>query len=383
MVVNGTTNGTAPSGDVEDTPFGYFSAGPSKLPDEVMKKAQRDFISYGNSRVGVMELSHRSPEYLAINDEALSGVRRIFNVPNNYKVIFLQGGGTGQFAAVPLNFLPEGSSADYCVTGTWSDKSYKEAKRFANVKSVCPMKKFTCVPDESTWSRDPNASYMYYCDNETVHGIEFGFIPSNEGQFANVPVVADMSSNFGTRIFDVNRFGAVFAAAQKNVGPAGCTIAFVRDDLIGKARPYCPTILDYQIMAKNDSLYNTPVTFSIYMTKLVMDWIEENGGLAQMEENSKKKSQLLYDIIDGSNGFYTTEIPQNSRSRCNVVFRLKNGDEALESEFLSAAKKNNLLALKGHRSVGGVRASIYNAISLPMVQKLASFMQEFQSNHNL
>jgi len=379
---NHVTNGDCANGEAGGSSFGYFSAGPSKLPDEVMLKAQSEFLSYGSSRVSVMELSHRSPEYLAINDDAIGCVRRLFNVPNNYKVLFMSGGGTGQFSAVPLNLLKEGQTADYLVTGTWSEKAIKEAKRYGTVNNVHPMTKFTTVPDESTWSRTKDASYLYYCDNETVHGVEFPFIPSSEGDFANVPVVADMSSNFGTRVFDINRFGIVYAAVQKNLGPAGCTIVIAREDLLGKAHKFCPSIMDYEQVAKGNSVMNTPVTFSVYMTKLVMEWVEQNGGLPAMEKNSEIKSKMLYDIIDNSDGFYTSMVAKHCRSRCNVVFRLKGGDEALESEFVSAAKKSNLLSLKGHRSVGGIRASIYNAISIQMVEKLADFMKDFQQNHS-
>ena len=294
----------------------------------------------------------------------------------------MSGGGTGQFSAVPLNLLGEGKTADYVVTGTWSDKAMKEAKKYGTVNNVHPLSKFTSVPDESLWSRTKDASYLYYCDNETVHGVEFPFIPSNEGDFANVPVVADMSSNFGTRLFDINRFGAVYAAVQKNLGPAGCTVVIAREDLLGKAHKFCPQILDYDQIAKGNSVMNTPVTFSVYMTKLVMEWVEHNGGLEQMEKDSHIKSTMLYNIIDNSDGFYTSVVDKSYRSRCNVVFRLKGGDTDLESAFVSAAKKSNLLSLKGHRSVGGIRASIYNAISTPMVEKLAEFMKDFQANHS-
>ena len=318
---------------------------------------------------------------MAINDDAIACVRRIFNVPNNYKVMFMAGGGTGQFAAVPLNLSAEGKSADYCVSGTWSEKAFKEAKKFGNSNCVFSVNKFTTIPDESTWSRDKDASYLYYCDNETIHGVEFPFIPSNEGDFANVPVVADMSSNLGTRIFDVNRFGVIYATVQKNLGPAGCTIVIAREDLLGRPRSFCPSVFDYSQTSKANSLMNTPVTYSVYMTKLVMEWIEDNGGLSQMENDSKAKSQLLYDVIDSSDGFYSSVVDKMFRSRVNVVFRLKDGDEQLEAAFISAAKKNNLLSLKGHRSVGGIRASIYNAISLKMVEKLAQFMRDFQKSN--
>ena len=317
---------------------------------------------------------------MKINDDAIACIRQLFKVPANYKIMFMQGGGTGQFAAVPLNLLPEGGTADYLVTGTWSEKAAKEAKKFGSVNVIKPDK-FTSIPDEASWNRNENASYIYYCDNETVHGVEFGFVPSSEGKYAHIPVVADMSSNFGTRPVDISKYGMVFAAVQKNLGPAGCTIVIIREDLIGKQRSICPSIFDYQQMEKANSLLNTPVTFSVYMTKLVMQWVERHGGLSEMAENSGTKSNMLYNLIDTSDGFYTSLVSPNCRSRCNVVFRLKGGDESLEAEFLSAAKKHNLLALKGHRSVGGVRASIYNAISVAAVEKLAKFMKDFKDSH--
>ena len=317
---------------------------------------------------------------MAMNDEALACVRHLYNVPSNYKIVFMQGGGTGQFAAVPLNLLPEGGTADYIVSGTWSDKAAKEAKKYGNVNVIKPDE-FTSIPDESSWNRSGNASYLYYCDNETVHGVEYGFVPSSHGKYAEIPIVADMSSNFGTRPVDVSKFGLIFATVQKNLGPSGCTIVIIREDLIGKQRKICPTIFDYQQMVKANSLLNTPVTFSVYMTKLVMEWVDRYGGLIQMEKNSATKSKMLYDIIDGSDGFYTSDVSPDCRSRVNVVFRLEGGDESLEAEFLSAAKKINLLGLKGHRSVGGVRASIYNAVSIPAVEKLAKFMKDFKEQH--
>lgn len=376
---NGTSHEGA--GDAPEELLGYFSAGPAKLPDEVLRIAQDEFRSYRTSKVGVMELSHRSPEYMAINDEAIACIRQLFNVPSNYKIIFMQGGGTGQMATVPLNLLPEGGTADYIVTGTWSEKAAKEAKKYGNVNVIKPDK-FTSIPDESTWNRSENASYLYYCDNETVHGVEFQFVPSTQGKYADIPIVADMSSNFGSRPVDISKFGLVFATVQKNLGPSGCTIVIVREDLIGKQRSICPSIFDYQQMVKANSLLNTPVTFSVYMTKLVMEWVERYGGLVQMQKNSATKSKMLYDIIDSSDGFYTSLVVNDCRSRVNVVFRIKGGDESIEAEFLAAAKKVNLLALKGHRSVGGVRASIYNAVSIPAVEKLAKFMKDFKTQHS-
>lgn len=382
VIENGFTNSHAGSADsCSDELIGYFSAGPAKLPDEVMRIAQQEFVNYSNCKVGVLELSHRSPEYMAINDDAIACVRRLFNIPANYKVLFMAGGGTGQFAGVPLNLLPEGGTADYVMTGTWSEKAVKEAKKYGSVNVIKPDE-FTSVPNESTWNRNENASYLYYCDNETVHGVEYGFVPDNGGKYAHIPIVADMSSNFGTRPFDINKFGMVFAAVQKNLGPSGSTIVIIREDLIGKARPTCPTIFDYQQMAKANSLLNTPTTFSVYMTKLVMEWVERNGGVGEMQKHSQKKSKMLYDIIDDSDGFYTSLVSPDSRSRVNVVFRLKGGDESLEAEFISTAKKNNLLAIKGHRSVGGIRVSIYNAVSVPVVEKLGKFMTEFKESRS-
>ena len=324
-------------------------------------------------------LFSRSGEYLAINDEALASIRRIFEVPNNYKVLLMAGGGTGQFSAVPLNLLKEGQSADYCVTGFWSERALTEAKKFGSAKNVINLSKFNTIPEEPSWNRSEDASYFYYCDNETIHGVEFPFIPGGDDKCASVPLVADMSSNLGSRAFDVNKFGVCYAAVHKNLGPAGCTVVIAREDLLGSASTHCPTILDYEQIARGNSVINTPTTFSIYVTKLVLDWLEDNGGLPQMEQNSQVKAKLLYDVIDNSNDFYTCEVLPQFRSRCNVVFRIKGGDELLEKGFVEAAKLNNLLALEGHFTVGGLRASLYNAVSVSVVEKLAHFMQDFQA----
>jgi phosphoserine aminotransferase len=382
MVENGVSNGESNGVAGHEEELGYFSAGPSKIPAAVMEKAQREFLQYKNTQVSAMELSHRSPDYLAINKAAEENARKLLDVPANYKIIFMAGGGQGQFAAVPLNLLSDTGSADYVVTGTWSDKGIKEAQKYGTVNNVFPQKSFTSVPAEESWNRDPKADYIYLCDNETVHGLEYSFFPSQEGEFANVPVVADMSSNIMSKRVDVSKYGLIYAAAQKNIGPAGMTMVIIREDLLGKTKKICPTILDYAVNVKNDSIVNTPNTYSLYMTNLVFEWILENGGLDAMEKEATKKSSLLYEVVDNSQGFYTSNIPKDSRSRCNVVFRLKGGDEALEAEFIAQAKKVRLLALKGHRSVGGIRASIYNAVTFTAVQRLASFMQEFQKSHS-
>lgn len=357
-----------------------FGAGPAKLPEEVLLEVQRDLIQHGQSGISVMEMSHRSKEYADIHLKALQSVRDILNVPDNYKVLFMQGGGTGIFSAICMNLMGKTGVADYCVTGTWSTLAAKEAAKYGKVNMVFPKPaKFTTVPDQSTWKLDPNASYVYYCDNETVNGVEFPFIPETNG----VTLVADMSSNMLSRPFDITKFGLIFGGAQKNIGPAGITVVVVREDLIGNAMPTTPTILDFKATADNNSLYNTPPTFTIYVMGLVFEWIKKKGGLEAMNANALTKSQLIYKAIENSNGFYTCPVDLKYRSRMNVPFRAGSatGDEALEAEFLKGAEKLAMVQLKGHRSVGGIRASLYNAVSVENAQVLAKYMADFHNSH--
>lgn len=354
-----------------------FGAGPAKLPHEVLKDVQRELLAYGNTQISILELSHRSNDFNNVINNAQATLRDILNVPENYRILFMQGGGTGIFAAIPLNILNTGT-ADYLVTGSWSAKAAKEATKYGKVNMVLPKTtKYTEIPAPSTWNLDPNASYVYYCDNETVHGIEYGFIPETNG----VPLVADMSSNVLSRPFDISRFAVIFAGAQKNIGPAGVTLVIIRDDLLGRAMNVCPTVLNFTVMANDNSLHNTPPVFQIYVVGLVFDWIKRNGGVEGMQNLAKKKSSKIYDMIDSSGGFYTCPIKRDARSRMNIPFRISNGDENLEKEFLSGAAARGMLQLKGHRSVGGIRASLYNAVTVEEAEALADYMKWFHNEH--
>ncbi|XP_051951030.1 phosphoserine aminotransferase-like [Xyrauchen texanus] len=359
-----------------------FGAGPAKLPESVLFKAQKELLDYSGIGISILEMSHRSSDFTKILKAAENLLRELLNVPENYKILFLQGGGSGQFSAVPLNLigLNEDRCADYLVTGAWSAKAAIEAEKYGKVNVIHPkLDSYTKIPDTSTWSLNPSASYFYYCCNETVHGVEFNFIPDTKG----VVLICDMSSNFLSRPVDVSKFGLIFAGAQKNVGCAGVTVVIVREDLLGKALKECPITLDYQVQASNDSLYNTPPCFSIYIMGLVLEWIRNNGGANAMELLSKQKSAMIYDIINSSNGFYTCPVDEACRSRMNIPFRIrkKEGDESLEKLFLDGASKLGMISLKGHRSVGGIRASLYNAVTVADVKALATYMEEFLRDH--
>ncbi|XP_052284080.1 phosphoserine aminotransferase-like isoform X1 [Dreissena polymorpha] len=359
-----------------------FSPGPAKLPDEVLLQAQKDFLNYAGTGVSVMELSHRSPEFEKILKTAETDLRALLSIPANYKVLFLQGGGNGQFSAVPFNLmnLKPSQTADYIVTGTWSANAATEAQKYGKVNYVLPKTKtYTNIPDLSEWKLSPDASYVYYCDNETIHGVEFQFIPETHG----VPLVCDMSSNILTRKFDVSKFGLIFAGAQKNIGCAGCTVVIIREDLIGQALPSTPSVFCYTTQSANNSLFNTPPTYSIYIMGLVFSWKLEHGGVEGMEENSRKKSDLIYDVMDNSSGFFVGPINKNCRSRTNVTFRIgsREGCDVLEKKFLDMASKCGMKELKGHRSVGGIRASLYNAVTAEETKVLADFMKDFFQTH--
>ncbi|XP_022620525.1 phosphoserine aminotransferase [Seriola dumerili] len=359
-----------------------FGAGPAKLPQSVLLQAQKELLNYSGVGISVLEMSHRSSDFNKILNKTESLLRELLNIPDNYKVMFLQGGGSGQFSAVPLNLigLKEDKCADYLVTGTWSSKAAKEAEKYGKINIVHPkLDSYTKIPDSSSWTLNPSASYVYYCCNETVHGVEYNFTPETNG----VVLVSDMSSNFLSRPVDVSKFGLIFAGAQKNVGCAGVTVVIVREDLLGHALKECPIVLDYKVQAENNSLYNTPPCFSIYIMGLVLEWIKNNGGSAAMETLNKQKSSMIYDIINASNGFYSCPVDQGCRSRMNVTFRVgkKEGDDALEKEFLDGASKRGMISLKGHRSVGGIRASLYNAVTLEDTEALAAYMKEFLKEH--
>ena len=350
-----------------------FSAGPAVLPKAVLQQAQAELLDWHGSGMSVMEMSHRGKEYMGIHAQAEADLRELMGIPKNYKVLFLQGGGHLQFSMVPLNLLRGKASADYVNTGEWSKKAIGEAKKFTNVNVVADNKDKNCtyVPAFNTWKLDKDAAYVHYTPNETIGGVEFNWIP-NTGE---VPLVADMSSNILSRPVDVWKYGLIYAGAQKNIGQAGLTIVIVREDLVGLADPRLPTMLDYKTHADNDSMYNTPPTFAIYVAGLVFQWLKKNGGIGVMEKNNIAKANLLYAAIDASNGFYHCPVNKADRSRMNVPFTLK--DAALDGDFLKQADARGLLQLKGHRSVGGMRASIYNAMPFAGVQALVDFMNEF------
>ncbi|MEK7811044.1 MAG: 3-phosphoserine/phosphohydroxythreonine transaminase [Pseudomonadota bacterium] len=350
-----------------------FSAGPAVLPKEVLQQAQAELLDWHGSGMSVMEMSHRGKEYMGIHAQAEADLRELLGIPANYKVLFLQGGAHLQFSMIPLNLLRGKTSVDYVNTGEWSKKAIGEAKKFAGVNVVADNKDKNCtyVPAFNTWKLDKDAAYVHYTPNETIGGVEFNWIP----QTGDVPLVADMSSNILSRQIDVTKFGLIYAGAQKNIGPAGLTLVIVREDLVGHADARLPTMLDYKIHADNESMYNTPPTYGIYMAGLVFQWLKKNGGIAAMEKNNIAKANLLYAAIDGSNGFYNCPVAKDDRSRMNVPFTLK--DAGLDGDFLKQADARGLLQLKGHRSVGGMRASIYNAMPLAGVQTLVDFMNEF------
>ena len=350
-----------------------FSAGPAVLPHEVLLQAKEELLDWHGSGMSVMEMSHRGKEFMGIAAQAEQDLRDLLAIPANYKVLFLQGGAHLQFAMIPLNLLRGKASADYVNTGEWSKKAIGEAKKFCDVNVVANNadRNFSYVPAFNTWKLDPKAAYVHYTSNETIGGVEFNWVPD----VGAVPLVADMSSHILSRPMDVSKYGLIYAGAQKNIGPAGLCIVIVREDLIGHAYPGIPTMLDYKTHAENDSMYNTPPTYGIYMAGLVFQWLKRNGGLAAMEKVNMAKAKLLYDAIDTSSGFYHCPVTVSDRSRMNVPFTLK--DNVLDSEFLKQADANGLLQLKGHRSVGGMRASIYNAMPLAGVQALVSFMNDF------
>ncbi len=352
-----------------------FSAGPSMLPLEVLEKAASEMLNYKGSGMSVMEMSHRSPVYDEIIKEAEALLRKLMNIPDNYKVLFLQGGASTQFAAVPLNLMKTGK-ADYIVSGQFSGKAQKEAMKYGEAKIVASSKdaNFAFIPatDKNSFSKD--ADYVHVCFNNTIYGTKFPYIPET----GDIPLVADMSSCIISEPVDVSKFGLIYAGAQKNMAPAGLTVVIVREDLIGNARPDTPAMLDYKLMADNDSMYNTPPCYCIYVAKLVYEWILGLGGLEKMKEMNEKKANLLYDYLD-SQDYYVAPVQKESRSMMNVTF--VTGDADLDKKFAKEADVAGLKNLKGHRSVGGMRASIYNAMPYAGVEKLVEFMKEFAKNN--
>jgi len=348
-----------------------FSAGPSMLPLPVLEKAAAELVNYGDAGMSVMEMSHRSPAYEAIIQKAEADLRKLMNVPDNYKILFLQGGASTQFASVPLNLMTTGK-ADYVLSGQFSTKAYKEAQKYGDAKAIASSKEenFTVIPKITPDMVRPDADYVHVCYNNTIYGTKYPEIPDT----GDVPLVADMSSCIISEPVDVSKFAVIYAGAQKNMAPAGLTVVIVREDLLGKARPETPSMLDWQLMAENDSMYNTPPCYAIYMAGLVYEWIENLGGLEVMKEMNEKKANLLYDYLD-SQDYYTAPVAKECRSMMNVTF--VTGDEALDKKFASEAAKAGLKNLKGHRSVGGMGASIYNAMPYEGVEALVAFMKDF------
>ncbi len=347
------------------------------MPLEVLQEAQANLLSLHGIGMSVMEMSHRSKIFTQINESAQNGIRELLNVPENYKILFLQGGATLQFSMIPLNFLASNESADYIVTGVWGEKAVKEAKRCGNVNVIYSTAEnnFTKIPTQSDFSFTPDAKYIHYTSNETIHGVEFSYDLEGYG----VPVVCDASSNILSKPIDVEKYAMIYAGAQKNIGPAGVTLVIIRDDLIEKVPKNQHAMLDYRYFAENDSLANTPNTWGIYLIDLVCRWLKSKGGVAAMQVENAAKAKILYDALDASDGFYQPCAEREARSLMNVTFRLRT--EELEAKFATEATANGLDGLKGHRSVGGIRASIYNAFPREGVEILVEFMSEFANDN--
>lgn len=354
-----------------------FCAGPAMLPQEVMLKAQSELINWNGTGCSVMELSHRSKEFVDVAHKAEQSFRRLLNIPENYRVLFMHGGGRGQFSAVPLNLLGAHHAADYAVTGSWSKAATQEASKFCQqvnvVTEIEELDGIKCVADTNNWSISESSAYLHLCNNETVDGIRLKELPKTE-----LPIVADMSSCILSEEIDVTQYGVIYAGAQKNIGPSGLTIVIVREDLLGHARSDTPSIQDYTLTAAKESMFNTPPTFAWYLAGLVFDWLENQGGVKAIAEINRRKAALLYDAIDNSS-FYTNSIHSDNRSLMNVPFQLANPD--LDNQFLKKAEEHGLVALAGHRSVGGMRASIYNAMPYEGVEALVDFMNLFEKEN--
>jgi phosphoserine aminotransferase len=352
-----------------------FSAGPAVLPLPVLEQAQRELLNFQGAGMSVLEMSHRSAAFEDIIHRAEADLRALLAIPTNYKVIFLQGGASLQFSMLPMNLRPEGASADYIVTGSWAQTALKEAKKLGQARSAASTEaeNFTRIPAQTELDLDPNAAYLHFTSNNTIFGTQWATepVPVN-----NVPLACDASSDILSRPLDLNKYGIIYAGAQKNMGPAGVTVVIIREDLLERVPAKMPSLLDYKLLAEKESLYNTPPTFPIYITGLVARWLLDNGGLAASEQRNQAKAALLYKAIDGSQGYYRGHAQADSRSLMNVTFRL--ATEALEKKFIKEATAQGLDGLKGHRSVGGLRASIYNAFPVEGVEALVQFMAEFQ-----
>jgi phosphoserine aminotransferase len=354
-----------------------FSAGPAVLPKEVLRRAAAEMLDWHGGGMSVMEMSHRGPEFISIADKAEADLRRLLAIGDDYDVLFLQGGAIGENAIVPMNLLGSRKLIDFVNTGEWSKKSIKEAKKYAQVSIAASAedRNFTYVPARETWKLSPDAAYVHICSNETIGGVEYHWTPD----VGNVPLVADMSSHILSRPIDVSKYGVIYGGAQKNVGPAGLTLVIVRKDLLDRALPITPSAFHWKEQAEADSMLNTPPTYSIYVAGLVFEWLLAQGGLAAIEKKNIEKATLLYEAIDASGGFYVNPVDRTDRSRMNIPFRLR--DESLDGAFLKGAQACGLLQLKGHRSVGGMRASIYNAMPIEGVRALVGYMDEFQRSN--
>ena len=362
-----------------------FSAGPAAIPAEVLEQAAAEMLNWHGSGMGVMEMSHRGKEFISIYEQAEADLRELLAVPANFKILFMQGGGLAENAIVPLN-LSRAATVDFVVTGSWSQKSQKEALKYASESRIAASgheSGFTTLPAPSTWQLSKGASYVHLCSNETIHGVEFHELPDLQSLGSDAPLVIDFSSHVASRGVDWSRVGVAFGGAQKNLGPAGLTLVVVREDLLGHALPICPSAFDYKIVADNQSMYNTPPTWGIYMAGLTFQWLKrqrEGGltGIAALEQRNIAKAELLYSAIDNSQ-FYLNKVAVNCRSRMNIPFFLR--DESRNEAFLTGARERGLLQLKGHKSVGGMRASLYNAMPLEGVQALVTYMREFEQKH--
>ena len=354
-----------------------FNPGPAALPLEVLQQAQAEMLDYKGTGMSVMEISHRSKEFEAIIADAQNDLRDLLKIPTNYKILFLQGGASLQFAMIPMNFRPAGASADYIVTGTWSKKAFKESQKLGTSKAAASIEadNFNHLPAQSDLKLDPQAAYLHFTSNETIHGVEYFTEPVPP---TGVPLICDASSDFVSRPIDVSKYSMLYAGAQKNAGPAGVVICIIREDLLAKVPANLPNLLDYKTLAEENSLLNTPPCWSVYIVSLVLKWAKGLGGLSAIEKRNQAKADLVYNAIDQSGGFYKGHA-KSDRSRMNITFRLPS--EALEDQFAGEAKKNDLIGLKGHRSVGGMRASLYNAVPVEASKTLVKFMMEFQQKN--
>src|SRR2546429_5254309 len=353
-----------------------FSAGPAVMPEDVLRTAAAEMLDWHGSGMSVMEMSHRGKEFISIYDKAQADLRGLLKIPANYKILFIQGGAIAENAIVPMNLLLGRSTADYVNTGEWSKKSIKEAKKYCtvNVAASSEDQNFTYVPARETWKLTRDAAFVHVCTNETIGGVEYQWTPDT----GDVPLVADMSSHIMSRVIDVSGYGVIYGGAQKNMGSAGLTLVIVRDDLLDRALPITPSAFHWKAQAAAESMLNTPATYSVYIAGLVFEWLQAQGGLAAIEKKNIAKARMLYDYLDRSK-FFLSPVRKEDRSRMNVVFRLP--DEALDKAFLQGAQARGMVQLKGHRAVGGIRASIYNAMPIEGVQALADYMREFEKQH--